>query len=72
MTIYTQRFTDPLKTEHVYFENYQTREQAKQSIFEYVEVFYNRQRRHSTLGYVSPTDFEKHWLQHQNFPLPSV
>jgi putative transposase len=37
-----ESFFHTLKTEHIYFENYQTREQAKQSIFEYVEVFYNR------------------------------
>ena len=45
-----ESFFHTLKTEHVYFERYQTREQAKNSIFEYIEVFYNRQRRHSTLN----------------------
>lgn len=53
-----ESFFHTLKTEHVYFEHYLTREQAKQSIFEYVEVFYNRQRLHSTLGYLTPSDFE--------------
>jgi putative transposase len=38
--------------------DYQTRAQAKSSLFEYMEVFYNRQRRHSSLGYASPLDFE--------------
>ena len=52
-----ESFFHTLKTEHIYFEHYSTREQAKQSIFEYVEVFYNRKRRHSTLGYISPMDF---------------
>jgi putative transposase len=56
-----ESFFHTLKTEHVYFERYQTREQAKQSIFEYVEVFYNRKRRHSTIGYFSPVAFEKQW-----------
>jgi len=42
----------------VYFENYLTREQARVSVFEYVEVFYNRQRLHSTLGYLTPEEFE--------------
>lgn len=60
-----ESFYHTLKTEHVYFEHYETREQAKQSIFEYIEVFYNRQRRHSTLGYVSPMTFEKQWQQQQ-------
>ncbi len=58
-----ESFFHTLKTEHIYFERYETREQAKNSIFEYIEIFYNRQRRHSTLGYVSPTVFEK---QQQN------
>jgi putative transposase len=44
-----ESFFHTLKTEHVYFNNYNSREEAKQSIFEYVEVFYNRQRLHSTL-----------------------
>jgi putative transposase len=67
-----ESFFHTLKTEHVYFENYQTREEAKQSIFEYVEVFYNRQRRHSTLGYLSPADFEKQWYQQQGVSLLTV
>jgi putative transposase len=53
-----ESFFHTLKTEHIYFEYYRTREQAKQSIFEYVEVFYNRKRRHSTLGYLAPCVFE--------------
>ena len=54
----TESFFHTLKTELVYLENYQTREEAKSSIFEYIEVFYNRQRRHSALDYKSPVDFE--------------
>ena len=54
----TETFFHTLKTELTYFENYQTREEAKTSIFEYIEVFYNRQRRHSAIGYKSPVDFE--------------
>ena len=56
-----ESFYHTLKTEHVYFQYYKTREEARRSIFEYVEVFYNRQRRHSTLGFVSPMVFEKQW-----------
>lgn len=67
-----ESFFHTLKTEHIYFENYQTREQAEQSIFEYVEVFYNRKRRHSTLGYLSPADFEKQWYQQQSVSLRTV
>lgn len=54
----TETFFHTLKTELTYFEKYQTREEAKSSIFEYIEVFYNRQRRHSAIGYKTPVDFE--------------
>ena len=60
-----ESFYHTLKTEHVYFESYQTRKEAKQSIFEYIEVFYNRRRRHSTLGYLSPAQFENQWKKKQ-------
>jgi transposase InsO family protein len=48
-----------LKTELDHQGAFQTREQARREIFEYVEVFYNGFRRHSTLGYVSPREFEQ-------------
>jgi len=54
-----ETFFHTLKTELVYFERYETRSQAQISIFEYIEVFYNRQRRHSSLNYKSPVDFER-------------
>jgi len=47
------------KRELVHHEAYATREEARASLFEYVEVFYNRVRRHSTLGYVSPAEYER-------------
>jgi transposase InsO family protein len=53
-----ESFWGTLKTELTHHERYPTRAEARQSIFEYIEVFYNRQRRHSTLGYLSPADFE--------------
>jgi len=53
----TESLFHTLKTELVYFEKYRTRAEARQSIFEYIEIFYNRVRRHSALGYVSPVDF---------------
>lgn len=53
-----ESFWATLKTELVHHERYATREQARQSIFEYVEVFYNRKRLHSSLGYLSPEAFE--------------
>ena len=54
-----ESFFGSLKRELVDDEDYRTREQAKQSLFEYIEVFYNRQRRHSYLGYVSPNEYEQ-------------
>ena len=53
-----ESFWSTLKRELVYHEKYATREEARLSIFEYIEVFYNRVRRHSSLGYVSPEVFE--------------
>ena len=53
-----ESFFHTLKTELCDHEHYRTREQARASIFEFIEVFYNRQRLHSTLGYLSPLDFE--------------
>ena len=53
-----ESFFGTLKRELVYHRHYATREEAKQDIFEYIEVFYNRMRRHSTLGYDSPAEFE--------------
>lgn len=58
-----ESFFHTLKTECVYFERYENREEAKRSIFEYIEVFYNNQRRHSTLGYLSPVEFERQYQQ---------
>lgn len=54
-----ESFFHTLKTEHVFFCEFATREEAKQSIFEYIEVFYNRQRIHSTINFMSPTEFER-------------
>ena len=53
-----ESFFGTLKRELVYHRHYATREEATQDIFEYIEVFYNRRRRHSTLGYDSPVEFE--------------
>ena len=53
-----ESFFHTLKTEHVYDYRYETRAEARQSIFDYIEMFYNRQRRHSALGYRSPVSFE--------------
>jgi hypothetical protein len=55
----TESFFGTLKTELVHHESYATRDAARQSLFEYIEVFYNRQRRHSALGYLSPSEYEQ-------------
>lgn len=59
-----ESFFHTLKTEHVFFNKYLTRKDAIESIFEYVEVFYNRQRSHSTLNYMSPVEFESEKVSH--------
>ena len=59
-----ESFFATLKTEEVENASYQTRQQAKTSIFSYIEGFYNAKRRHSSLGYLSPNDFERvHFLK---------
>jgi putative transposase len=54
-----ESFFGSLKEECVGSTIYPSHEQARLSLFEYLEVYYNRQRRHSTLGYVSPLDYEQ-------------
>jgi len=54
-----ESFFHTLKTEKIYWEKYSTREQAKKSIFEYIEIRYNRKRLHSSIGYKTPIEFEK-------------
>lgn len=53
-----ESFWATLKTELIYVQEFATRKAAQQAIFEYIEVFYNRKRLHSSLGYVSPEAFE--------------
>jgi transposase InsO family protein len=53
-----ESFFATLKTELLHRQTWRTRQQARTAIFEYIEAFYNRQRRHSTLGYLSPAEFE--------------
>ena len=47
-----------LKTERVAGKTYRTRDQARADVFDYIERFYNPRRRHSTIGYLSPMEFE--------------
>jgi transposase InsO family protein len=60
-------FFGTLKTEFIHVQNFVTREVAKTAIVEWIEVFYNRQRIHSTLNYFSPVQFEQqYWLLGQH------
>lgn len=54
-----ESFFHTLKTELCEHEHYRTRDQARASVFDFIEVFYNRTRLHSTLGYLSPAEFEQ-------------
>lgn len=54
-----ESFFHSLKTELVHHHHYRTRDEARASVFDYIEIFYNRRRLHSTLGYQSPVEFER-------------
>ena len=54
-----ESFFGTLKNELVYHEDFRTRSQARQSIFEYIEVFYNRKRKHAFLNYLTPVEYEQ-------------
>jgi len=62
-----ESFFGTLKTERVYLNVYRTRDQARTDLFYYIEGFYNRRRRHSTLGYVSPEAYELQYHQRHGF-----
>ena len=55
----TESFFHTLKTELINRIKYKTREEARRSIFEYIEIFYNRKRLHSAIGYKTPVEFER-------------
>ena len=54
-----ESFFSSLKNEVIHHNSFRTRDEARTAIFEYVEVFYNRQRRHQSLDYCSPIDYER-------------
>ena len=51
-----ESFFASLKTEHVHQIRFRTREEAKAAVFEYIEIFYNRQRLHAAVGYRTPAE----------------
>ena len=54
-----ESFFSRLKVELIYAERFESTQDVRSAVFEYIEVFYNRLRRHSALGYVSPAEFER-------------
>ena len=64
-----ENFFSCLKCEMVYLEHFATRRDAELSIFRYIEGFYNRVRRHSALGRISPEQFRKNWEAKLTFPI---
>jgi putative transposase len=57
-----ESFFHSLKVEFVYHERFMTKQQAKNAIFEWIEVFYNRERLHSSIGYKTPVAFEEEFM----------
>jgi len=58
-----ESFFHTLKTEYTNNFCFQSREEATRIIFDYIEIFYNKKRLHSHLGYMSPDDYEKTWYE---------
>ena len=58
-----ESFFKTLKTELIYHENYNTINEAELSVFEYIEIWYNKQRLHSALGYLTPWEYEMKYYQ---------
>ncbi len=68
-----ESFFATLQTELLDRWSWSTRQQLRSAIFDYIEGFYNRQRRHSTLGYLSPAEYERRWNdQHTSAMLSPV
>jgi len=61
----TESFFASLKKEMVYRTRFETREQARAALFHWIEVWYNRKRRHSAIGYISPEAYERQYQQQQ-------
>ena len=58
-----ESFFSRLKVELIYAENYGSVDEARAGIFEYIELFYNKVRRHSAIGYLSPNDYEQKYME---------
>jgi putative transposase len=64
-----ETFHATLKKEKIYRQSDPTRAAARTAVFEYIEGWYNPRRRHSTLGYLSPIEFERHYTELTQLPL---
>ena len=62
----TESFFGKLKTEWACFQEYSTHEEARQHIFEYIELYYNRTRRHAAIDYQTPVTYEELYYQNQS------
>lgn len=62
----TESFFNSLKNERIHGRRYRTRAEARAEVFQYIEGFYNRSRRHSTLGHMSPLRFLQNWRDHEH------
>ena len=58
-----ESFFSTIKLELIYHEHYETRAQAQNAIFEYIEIYYNRQRRNAAIGNIAPTEFRRRFYQ---------
>ena len=61
----TETFFHTLKTEMIFWERFETRDEARRKLFHYIEVWYNRQRLHSSLGYMAPVEYEQQFHHQQ-------
>jgi putative transposase len=61
-----ESFFHTLKTQLIYHRKFQDQGEAEQALFNYIEIYYNRRRRHSTIGYQSPAMFESNWVKIEN------
>jgi putative transposase len=60
-----ESFFHTLKTQLIYHVRFKDKDEAEQALFNYIEVYYNRRRRHSTIGYKSPAMFEMDWMKQE-------
>ena len=61
-----ETFFSTIKCEILYHNRYKTREEAHKDIFWYIEIYYNRKRRHQALGYMTPMQFKQAFFEKEN------